>query len=155
MADGLTNDYIEKTAFKLINKHSFLGVFPCDKPPMVDHRKKFSLIFNTGHSKTTGEHFVALYCNKSKMYYFDSLGSPNIDINISKFIRCVIRKRCLILCTKAIQHPASTFCGFYCLAFLMSKDQLLDEEVFYTHFNKEALYENDKKVVYFITSHII
>lgn len=155
MANGLTNDYMEKTGLKLYKNHTFLGVFPCNKPPTIDQRKKFSLIFNTGHSSTKGEHFVAIYCNRSQFYYFDSLGSPDIDINISNFIQSTINKRSLILYIEPIQHPLSTFCGFYCLAFLISKDLSLEDGVFYNHFNEKASYKNDKKVVYFITTNLI
>jgi len=154
MTVGLSNDYIEKTGLKILKNHCFLGVFPCDRRPTIDQRKKFSLVFNTGHSQSTGEHFVAIYCNKNKLYYFDSLGGTNIDVNISDFIQEIIRRRALILCNKPIQHPISSFCGFYCLAFLLAKDKLCDDKIFYSHFNKKSLFENDKNAVYFITTYV-
>jgi len=152
MTAGLSNDYIEKTALKAIKNHYFLGVFPCDRHPTIDHRKKFSIVFNTGHSQSTGEHFIAIYCNKKQLYYFDSLGSTDIDVNIANFIQETIKRRTLILCNKPIQHPISSFCGFYCIAFLLAKDKLCDDSIFYSYFNNKSLLENDKKVVYFITT---
>lgn len=151
--EGLSNNYIEKIGDELIRNHCFIGVFPCDKPPKIDKRKNYSLIFNTGNSRTNGEHFVALYSNKTKLYYFDSLGASSIDINIERFIHNVKGTKNLILCSKPIQHPISTFCGFYCIAFLIFKDRSYEDKKFYAYFNKNESLKNDKKVVYFITQH--
>lgn len=149
MAKGLSNNYVSWVC-KNIFGSSFLGVFPCDIHP-TSKRRKFSLIFNTGDSETPGEHFVALYLQNETLFYFDPLGEKPNDENIIKFILNQKHKR-FIVWKKQIQHENSTYCGFFCIAFLLSKYKKIT--TFSRNFNVTNNQENNKKIVDFITAHI-
>jgi len=154
MAKGLSNDYVDKLCRKILNNHTFLGVYPCDLHPTIDRRRNCSIIFNTGDSTSAGDHFVAIYINKNATYYFDSFGgSIDLDPNIKSFIRKIPTKR-IIENTQTIQSDFSQFCGFFCVAYLLSKDLNLSEDYFKSCFNKKNLLENDQNVIYFIQKHL-
>ena len=149
MTRGLSNDYLYKTCRKLFGK-SFLGVFPCDVHPSVKI-KDFSLIFNTGDSSTSGEHFVAIYCEKKVIYYFDSFGEKPNDKNIEIFLAKHRRGKRLTLWKKRIQHSSSSHCGFFCLGYLLSKYKKIRS--FPNIFDLNNLQRNDKLIVKFILKH--
>jgi len=151
---GLTNAYVEKLCKKILKHHTFLGVYPCDIHPKFDKRRNFSVVFNTGDSTTSGYHFVCIYVNKKTLFYFDSFGDDiSLDPNIKRFTENFPNK-CLCQNTQKIQHNLSQFCGFYCIAYLLSKDLNIPEDIFKSQFNEKNLLENDKNVIYFIKKYI-
>jgi len=152
MAKGLTNDYLEKITKKIVCNHHFLGVFPCDIHPNINVNKTFSIIFNTGDSTTSGEHFVAIYRNKKSFFYFDSFGLKPNDINIIDFIEKNRQSRHFSWNNKPMQDKLSNFCGFYCLAFIVSKDRNISFNVFKRFINKKQ--NNDKNVIYFLLKYM-
>ena len=144
---GLTNQYVEDLGKTLLTaKMNFLGVFPCDLQPTIK-AKTFSLIFNTGDSSTAGEHFVAIFANKRTLYYFDSFGKRPTDTNIKYFIKKIIGKRKFNVNLITIQDDNSTFCGYFCLGFLLALDRNIK---FYTQFHKCNLIKNNAEIVKFI-----
>lgn len=143
---GLTNQYVESVGKKILKRINFLGVFPCDIQPTIKH-KKFSLIFNTGDSSSKGEHFVAIFAHKKTFYYFDSFGKKPTDYNITNFINNAIGSRRLIINCITIQADTSTFCGYFCLGFLLAMDRKLK---FYPQFHKCNLIKNNDVIVKFI-----
>jgi len=149
MSAGLTNKYVEKICKKLFGR-SFLGVFPCDIQPNVE-KKKFSLIFNTGDSETPGEHFIAIYCQNDKLFYFDSYGKKPTDENVIAFIKNIKKKK-FIYWKKKIQHNQSNYCGFFCIAFLLHKYCNINN--FPQIFKSVGTEENNDKVVKFILKYV-
>lgn len=149
-AKGLTNKYVENLSRKILKENSFLGVYPCDIHPSIK-RIKFSLIFNTGDSSSSGEHFVAIFADKNSLYYFDSFGSNLQNENIKKFINKNIKNRKLKNNKNIIQHSQSNFCGYFCVGFLISKYKNVK---FYNLFHKCNLLKNDDVIVNFITQMI-
>lgn len=147
MAKGLTNKYLENITKKLIGS-SFIGVYPCDVHP-VTKKKNFSLIFNTGKKDSSGEHFIAISVSNKKVFYFDPFGEKPSNTDILKYITSLKRK--LTWNTRKIQHDTSSFCGFYCLAYLVSIKRKMSFSRFKSLFSNQNLKENDKKVVKFIT----
>lgn len=151
---GLSNSYLENVCQSVLKNQKFLGVYPCDiQPSVCDHKKAFSIIFNTGDSKTRGKHFVAIYINKKYLYYFDSFGEIPMDNNIKKFIKENQKRRKIINFNFQIQSDSSSFCGFYCLAFLLSKDRR-KYSLFKKMMNRKNLLKNDVVVISFIVKHI-
>lgn len=148
MNKGLSNEYVEKLCKKTIINHKFYGVYPCDIHPKIGKSKVYSLIFNTGDSTTPGEHFIAIYVTPKCLFYFDSFGLKPTDINIKRFIELNKGKRKLQHSTKKIQASNSNFCGYFCTAFLLSKDRNI--RTFSKSFSSNDLDKNDQKVVYFI-----
>jgi len=151
---GLSNAYLEKIGKRILKNRSFKGVYPCDLTPNIDYSKKFSIIINTGTSDTNGEHFIAIYADSKKLIYFDSFGMKPDNKYLVNFIKSSKKKRKLFFNLTQIQDHSSNFCGFYCLAFLMSayKNNYLN---FINCFSKRKLKANDQIVVKFILKNII
>lgn len=149
---GLTNDYLEKLCKKVLPK-SFVGVHPCDKTPEVNKKSNFSLIFNTGLSSSSGEHFVAVFAKNSRIFYFDSFGEPISNEYIKNFLSQFSNH--YYMHHRKIQDDLSNFCGFYCLAYLINMYKGRSTQNFISHFkHKTDLMMNDQKVVKFIIANI-
>lgn len=150
---GLTNDYLERTAKRLLGSN-FLGVFSADGYKKSRRKKSFSIIFNTDLMKNPGKHFVAIHVSRNSLDYFDSFGSPNIEKNISKFIKKT-KKKCFMHC-EAIQDVESSFCGFYSLAFLLwMNKRRKNSSCFYDMFKVGSnLQVNDEIVIKYILDQI-
>lgn len=150
MSKGLSNKFVSKVCSKLFGRH-FLGVFPCDIHPDTNSYNKFSIVFNTGDSGTTGEHFVALYMENKKLFYFDSFGKGPSDKNVLSFIDNQKKKK-LVCWKKKIQHENSSYCGFFCIAFLIHKHMKIAN--FCQIFASKKLYLNNDRVVKFISKNL-
>ena len=146
MAKGLTNDYLENICRKIIGS-SFIGVYPCDVHPKA-RKKNFSIIFNTGDQHSKGEHFVALSVSNKKIFYFDPFGEKPTNHDILSFIFKLNLP--LTWNTKKIQHETSSFCGFYCLAYLYSEKKKIPFSRFTNLFSTNDLKKNDKTVIEFL-----
>jgi len=152
MSKGLTNSYLQKLTKKIIGPN-FLGVFPCDLyPPKI--KTSFSVIFNTAPHNTSGEHFIAIKATKTSVFYFDSFGEPPKNERLKIFLSLIIKNRSFKWNGVQIQDDSSNFCGFYCLAYLMSAKKKMKHDRFINLFIKENKKENDKKVINFIVSNI-
>ena len=114
---GLTNIYVEKLGKSLFKRKKFLGVFPCD---LIKFKSKtFSLICNLSKHNEVGTHFVALFCRNKKLTFFDPLGDKLENKFIIKFLDKLNLTKLSDLKLK-IQNDESSFCGFYCIAFLIA-----------------------------------
>ena len=78
----LTNFEIQKY-YK--NEPRFNGVFSRDNLPKKI--KDGAYVINLDEHADTGTHWIALFCNKNKIVYFDSFGVEHIPKEIKKFIR--------------------------------------------------------------------
>jgi len=150
---GLTNGYVEKLGKKLIGKN-FLGVFPCDLPPNCSDKINFSVIFNTARHDKKGEHFIAIFANAKTLYYFDSFGKKCGNKLIKNFITENIKQRDFIQNDVKIQNDISNFCGFYAIAFLISRYLNKPLKTFLNLFHTTKLRSNDKHVIDFIINFI-
>ena len=150
---GLTNEYVENLG-KLICGETFLGTFPCDILPDVSKKKKFSLIINLSKHNTNGSHFIAIFAEKDAFSYFDSLGDKCKNSDILKFIKLNKNNRRFKQNFKKIQSNESIFCGFFCLAFLLSKRLKIKNIKFFNNFERKNLNLNDVKVITFIQNNI-
>lgn len=153
MSRGLTNSYLEKLSRKILGS-SFTGVYPCDVHPRT-RRKSFSVIFNTApQSNTLGEHFVAIKVKKKLVFYFDPFGEPPTNEDIKKFLIGIGGDRAIKWNGVQIQDNSSNFCGFFCLAFLISAENKIRFSRFINLFSIQNKKENNKKAVDFIVSQI-
>jgi hypothetical protein len=152
---GLSNDYVSKIGKKFLGK-SFLGVFACDEKPRLKNRSNFKIIFNTDTHDSEGEHFVAVAKQKKKLIYFDSFGKNVENEMIQKFIDENLKTgdKYFYNCIQ-IQADESNFCGFYCVAFLMSMNKKMSFQNFISSFSvqKNRLLKNDGKCIKFILKH--
>jgi hypothetical protein len=149
---GLTNDYLERIAFKLIGKKLFHGVFPADGVSEVPRKKTYGIIFNTDKASGPGIHFISLFVTSQKIYYFDSFGNSKIQRDITKYI-IKHNKKCVMFCKK-IQHANSNFCGFFALAFLLWMKKRRPSRNFYNMFKFKNLKINNTIVTDFLLRNI-
>ena len=101
---------------KILRKEKgFLGCFPSDNLPHVKTNKSFSVIINTDRKGKTGDHWLALICEKNKAFYFDSFGCPILEFDVQKWVE---KFDILYWSTKPIQPLTSKQCGTYCIEFI-------------------------------------
>lgn len=144
---GLTNGYVEDIGKK--HCKNFLGVFPCNVHPKINKKTTdFSIIFNESKHNEDGTHFVAIYCYKDKIFYFDSLGLKCENNYILKFISSL--ERDIIQSDKQVQSYNSIFCGYFCLAFVIYMIEHRNLRKFLNIFDEKNLKLNDKVVVEFL-----
>ena len=103
---GLTNYELEKLAIKILG-NSFLGVYPSDSIPEVKNLNNSSIIFNLSKHTESGTHYVAVFFNNNKNFYFDSYGKTLTNYFIKKNLRKF--KLPIFFQTRSIQHQNSIF----------------------------------------------
>ena len=148
---GLENEYVNELG-NLICGDGFLGVFPSDIQPQIKVGQcKFSVIFNTDEHTEKGSHFVAIFRNKSKFFYFDSFGKNCKYKNIKMFIKKNLNNQKYIYNNKCIQAEDSLFCGFFCISFINSLNKNSSLDKFISNFSLNNLTKNDNVVSKMIT----
>lgn len=96
-------------------KDIFGGVYACDRlPEKTKHFKAF--IVNLDPASEPGSHWVAIYFENGKCYYFCSYGTRPKILKIRKFI--YDNARFLEWNEITYQGPYSKSCGHFCLYFL-------------------------------------
>ena len=109
----LTNIYIENL---MKNIHGFLGVFSSNNSPMLKNHGE-CIIINFDKNYERGSHFIAIFINKDNTcLYFDSLNNVYIPEDIHHYLKKYKRFKNM---SQMIQSPFSTYCGFYCMLFLV------------------------------------
>ena len=84
--EGISNLYIENIL--LPRTSTFLGVFSCDKiPRSLCNKRKFSVIVNLSKFNQKGTHWVAIFRDQSKLIYYDAVGLPLINKDITRFLK--------------------------------------------------------------------
>ena len=81
MPHNLTNFEIQKYCE---NKSRFNGVYSRDNLP--NKIKDGAYVINLDEHVDVGTHWIALFCNKNKIVYFDSFGVEHIPEEIKEFI---------------------------------------------------------------------
>lgn len=137
----------------LSNSPNFLGCFAQDE---LKNLKICSLpvflVVNFDHSYSTGTHWVALYITKRRLEIFDPLGFntlrwPNIPHFLLDFLhKFSVHRRIFI--SKEIQPYTSTFCGFYCIFFILYRCNHTFNNC--NNFFSPKLYKNDKILTNFL-----
>jgi hypothetical protein len=145
---GLTNFQLEKLAKSLLG-NSFLGVYPSDSMPPVNNFKNTSIIFNLSKHTEAGTHYIAVFFNNNKVFYFDSYGKSLTNYHIKKNLLKL--KLPIFYHTRSIQHKDSIFCGLYALAYLKSTQKnKMKPSKFYKMFKYPPNKKNDKIATKFL-----
>ncbi len=147
---GLTIAYVEGLGKTLFGRKHFLGCFPADIHPSVKGKKVFSVIFNLSKHDEDGSHYIALFANEQEMYFFDSMGDRCVTKDILNFIKKEKGNRRFKENLKQVQHCDSTFCGYFCLGFILSQQLGISSKHFLNFFENKDLILNDKIIVHFI-----
>ena len=151
---GLTNTYVQNLG-KIICGDNFLGVFSSDIQPQLKNKNcTFSVIFNKDKHNKAGSHFVAIFRDRSKFFYFDSFGKKCDNKVLRKFIKKNLRGKKYLFNKKCIQDGNSLFCGLFCLSFINSFNKKIHFSKFINKFSNTNLLLNDSVVTEMITNEI-
>ena len=104
----LTNFEIQKY---YENEPRFNGVFSRDN--LLKKIKDGAYVINLDEHKDTGTHWIALFCKKNEIVYFDSFGVEHIPEEIKEFIRNKNKANIF-----RVQANNSIMCGYFCIGFI-------------------------------------
>ena len=108
-ASPLTNFEIQKY-YK--NKPRFNAVFSRNNLPKKI--KDEGYVINLDEYADLGTHWIALFCNRTEIVYFDSFGVEHIPEEIKKFIGNKNIKANIFW----VQANDSVMCGYFCIGFI-------------------------------------
>ena len=94
------------------NEQKFDGVFSRDNLPKKI--KDGGYVTNLDKYADGGTHWIALFCQKIEIVYFDSFGVEHIPEEIKEFIGNKSIKTNIF----RIQANNSVMCGYFCIAFI-------------------------------------
>uniref|UniRef100_A0A1Y1LYY3 Ubiquitin-like protease family profile domain-containing protein n=1 Tax=Photinus pyralis TaxID=7054 RepID=A0A1Y1LYY3_PHOPY len=128
-------------ALNLIQKKAARAVFASDELIRASVRRPFAAIVNTDVSTRTGQHWNGIYIDEDgNGEYFDSFGRPPTGLHL-KFLKKHARK--FTFNSRVLQHPLSTYCGQYCLMYLVFKFNNLSLKEFVDMFNNDLECNDD------------
>ena len=87
----------------------FNGVFSRDNLPKKI--KDGAYVINLDEYADVGTHWIALFCNRSEIVYFDSFGVEHVPAEIKKFVR----NKNIIANIFRVQANDSIICEYFCL----------------------------------------
>ena len=94
------------------NEPRFNGVFSRDNLPK--EIKDGAYVINLDEHADTGTHWLALFCMRDEVIYFDSFGVEHIPQEIKKFIGNKNIKANIY----RVQTNDSVMCGYFCIGFI-------------------------------------
>jgi hypothetical protein len=140
--NGVTNKYIEDF-LRPVTKH-FIGVFSANNlPKHLSKSETFSLICNHDNLGEAGSHFISIVHVGICILYIDSLGFPCTIDDIRNFLWSF--QLPVFYNSRQLQSVDSSFCGFYCILYVLHFDQMFNYHVLPPKlvFNVIELNEND------------
>ena len=94
------------------NEPRFIGVFSRDNLPKKI--KDGAYVINLDEYADTGTHWIALFCKKNEIVYFNSFEVEHIPEEIKKFIGNKNIKANIF----QVQANNSVMCGYFCIWFI-------------------------------------
>ena len=95
------------------NELRFNGLFSRDSLPKKKKKDRAYLISPDEYADV-GTHWIALFCSRSEIIYFDSFGVEHIPEEIKEFIGNKSIKANIF----RIQANNSVMCGYFCIRFI-------------------------------------
>ena len=113
----LTNFEIQKY-YK--NEPRFNGAFSRNLPEYnsIEKIKDGVYIINLDEYANVGTHWIALFCKKNEIVYFDSFGVEYIPNKINKFIEEFPGNKNIKTNIFRVQEDNSIMCGYFCIGFI-------------------------------------
>ena len=105
------------------NEPRFNGVFSRDNLPKKT--KDGAYVINFDEYADTGTHWIALFCNKNEIVYFDSFGFEHIPEEIKE----LIKNKNINANIFRVQANNSIMCGYFCIGcinFMLAGKKLTD-----------------------------
>ena len=87
-------------------------VFSRDNLPKKIKDREY--VINLDENAAVGTRWIALFCNKSEIIYFDSFGVKHVPEEIKEFIR----NKNIIANIFRVQANNSVMCGYFCIGFI-------------------------------------
>ena len=94
------------------NEHRFNGVYSRNNLPKKI--KDGAYVINLDEYADVGTHWIALFCNRNKIVYFDSFGVEHVPEVIKKFIGDKNTKANIF----GVQANDSVMCRYFCVGFI-------------------------------------
>ena len=94
------------------NKPIFHGVYSRNNLPKKI--KDGAYVINLDESADVGTHWIALFCDRSKIVYFNSFGVEHVPEEIKEFVR----NKNIIANIFRVQANNSIMCGYFCIGFI-------------------------------------
>ena len=120
------------------NEPRFNGVFSRDNLPK--QIKDGAYVINLDEHKDTGTHWIALFCNRNEIVYFDSFGVEHVPEEIKEFIGNKNIKTNIF----RVQANNSVMCGYFCIGFM---DFMLAGKTLTDFTNTFSLHDFEKMTV--------
>ena len=113
------------------NEPRFNGVFPRNNFPKKI--KDGAYVINLDKIADVGTHWIALFCNRNEIVYFDSFGVEHVPENIKEFTGNKTIKAKIF----RLQANDSVMCGYICIGFIdfmLAGEKLTDyTSLFFPH----------------------
>ena len=94
------------------NEPRFNGLFSRDN--LLKKIKVGAYVINLDEYADVGTHWIALFCSRSEIVYFDSFGVEHVSEEIKEFIRNKNIKAYIF----RVQASNSVMCGYFCIEFI-------------------------------------
>ena len=94
------------------NEPRFNGVFSRNNLPKK--MKDWAYVINLDEYADVGTHWIALFCNRSGIVYFDSFGVEDVPEETKKFVGNKIIIGSIFL----VRANNSVICGYFCIGFI-------------------------------------
>ena len=105
----LTNSEIQKY---YENEPRFNSIFSRDNMP--EKIKDGAYVINLDEYANVGIHWIAVFCNKSEIIYFDRLGVEHVPKEIKEFVGNKNIKANIF----RVQANNLVICGYFCIGFI-------------------------------------
>ena len=128
----LTNFEIQKY---YENEPRFKSVFSRNNLPK--NKKDGAYVINLDEHADTGTHWIALFCNRNEIVYFDSFVVEHIPEEIKEFVGNKKIKANIY----RVQANDSVLCGYFCIGFI---DFMLVDKTLTDYTNLFSPYDFDK-----------
>ena len=123
------------------NEPRFNGVYSRNNPPKTLNDGAY--VINLDEYTDIGTHWIALFCNRTEIVYFDSFGVEHVLEEIKEFIGNKNIKANIF----RVQANDSVMCGYFCIGFIdfmLSGKKLTD---FTSMFSPYDFKKNDKTIL--------
>ena len=94
------------------NERKFNGVFSRNNLPLKI--KDGAYVINLDEYADVGTHWIALFCNRNEIVYFDSFGVEHVPKEIKEFVGNKNIKTNIF----RVQANNSVMCGYFCIGFI-------------------------------------
>ena len=94
------------------NESRFNGVFSRNNLPKKI--KDGAYVINLDEYADVGTHWIALFCNRNEIVYFDSFGVEHVPEEIKEFVG----NKNIIANIFRVQANNSVMCGYFCIGFI-------------------------------------